>query len=73
MSERWKFQIISGFKFGIFMAVLMTGFTAIIEQSFGPFLSAMFIWKLLVWIIFSILFKGYFDWKELQKKQQKKG
>lgn len=71
MSERWKFQLLSGMKFGVFMTLFMTGFTCLTEGSFAPFFRFSFLYMLAVLVAAGVFVKGYYDWRELQRRRNK--
>jgi hypothetical protein len=67
MSERWKFQILNGGLWAIFMIVLMTAFDAIIDNDWmnGRKIAV----RTVTFLTGGIFLVGYWNWKSRVKKQ----
>jgi hypothetical protein len=67
MSERWKFQILNGGLWAVFMIVIMTVFDAIIDNDWmnGRKIAV----RTVTFLIGGIFFVGYWNWKSRVKKQ----
>ena len=72
MNERWRYQIKTGSRFGILMALIF-GFWESYTSSFEEaFLSLKFILKLVIFIVIGIFLIGYESWLNKLKKDKKR-
>jgi hypothetical protein len=70
MNKRWKYQIIIGSFWGIFMTVFNVLFEIKEKSISEQFTSASFYLRLVVFTLVGIFVLGYFNWKASKKAEE---
>jgi hypothetical protein len=70
MNKRWKYQIKSGLPFGLLLPIVL-GLLDWYGTSFSEaFLTKRFLINLIIFLFGGIFVIGYYNWKEVQKKEE---